>query len=321
MKSYIHIPLKNFTKDEYISKVKSLKGKFTHLIIGEVINCVKWDTMIKWIPGSLYVDGKQYKGAIGKEEFSEIIDTCKECGLEAIPELRFFSHQRKSFLNLQQNPLAKKYAFNDRTENIYETVGLRSELIYEVVRFTECKDVYVGHDESFIIGSPLLKSASLVGKPAPLRDFYESILYLNETFSQMGVGMSLAADAFVIPRSFRDVSGGDKGSVESAGMIEFIPKDITLVTWNYKGITRELVEYFTGRGFTVIGLMFDTTTTYPQLKEAIEGNDKAHPGLATWSRSRAGKDQFINEFTELFPIPEPEPVRKSFWKWLTKFFS
>src|SRR5690606_39119661 len=108
------------------------------------------------------------------------------------------------------------------------------------------------------------------------------------------------------------VIGGANGSDKTAELLNDVQKDVIIVAWHYKGITSEVIRYFTDKGFDTVGLAFDTTSTYPQLKSSIEGNSKAYPGLSTWSRSRAGRDYFIDEFNQYFPLKEEK--KPSFWE-------
>lgn len=316
-----HIPLKNFSAFEYISIIDRIKGKCTHLIIGELANCVEWETMLDFLPGSLYNDGRQYSGAMDKIEFGLILGACRTAGIEVIPDFRFFSHQRKSFLNLQQNGKAKVYAINDRTSAVSDEVLLmQSLLMKEVCEMIKPKIAYIGHDECFIEGTPLLKTEKLTGRPATLKEFKVSVLALHKDLSKLGVIMAMSADAFIERGQFKGVVGGSNGSAATVRMLKEVPKDVVMVTWNYRGITREVIEYFTDLGHDTIGLMFDTVETYPQLKTAIEGNEKAHAGLSTWSRLRAGKDGFIEEFNKQFPIIEPQK-KLSLWDRIKQIFS
>ena len=320
-----HIPIKNFSAAEYIAIIERIKGKCTHLVIGELINCVEWETMLDFLPGSLYNDSKRYPGAMSLDEFMPIIKTCKSVGIEVIPDFRLFSHQRKSFLNLQDNEKAEVYAINDRTSKVTpEVILVQNLLINEICSVINPKIAYIGHDECFIEGTPLLNSGKLNGRPATSYEFKSSVLGLHQTFNKMGIRMAMSGDSFIERRKFPGVIGGANASPETARLLDVIPKDVIMVAWNYKGITPEVIQYFTNKGHDVIGLMFDTENTYPQLKTAIEGNPKAHPGLATWSRSRAGKDAFIEHFATYFmpepPAPEPAPPTTGFWKWLKRIF-
>ena len=230
-------------------------------------------------------------GVLSQVKIKELVDYCKERGIEIIPEMPSLSHS--DYLLTRHTELAERKedifpdAYCPSNEGSYE---LLFDLLTEVIQVFKPKRINIGHDEFYTIG---LCDKCKGKNPAEL--YADDIKKIHAFLKSKGVVTMMWADKFIYTvdkkgkhwggaekEVYHPKTGEYKETVPATNKaIELVPTDIELLHW-YWSMDGQAEKDFIARGFTVHFGNFEVFTA-PDIKKRLDGGVSGM-GMSNWSK-------------------------------------
>lgn len=232
---------------------------------------------------------KKTKTAFTKTQVKELIEYARARHLEVIPAFQMLSHcvwilddpRNAQFL---EDPTTTSWGATWCPSNpeVYRFV---EDILEETIELFRPRYCLVGLDEVGAVG----KCEKCFGK-VPSLLFLKTIRYLHDTLAAHGVKTIMWHDMLLPPGM------GTANKVNGYQIIDQIPRDVIIAYWDY-GVfdekSRERLEYFTEKGFSVLGASFANPIGIQSLNTGLATNSKALGHIGTywyevvdWSDSR-----------------------------------
>ena len=190
----------------------------------------------------------------------QIVQACREAGIELIPQLNCLGHQSWARHN---GRLLEKHPEFDETRGKYpenEGIYCRSycplhpevhrvlfDLIDELAKACEAKAFHVGMDEVFILADPDCPRCK--GRSAA-ELFAGEVKALRAHLKEIGCRMWMWGDRFLDGRSTH-LGKWEASENGTQGAIDLVPKDIVICDWHYDKAS-ETPRFFATKGFDVV---------------------------------------------------------------------
>jgi hypothetical protein len=198
--------------------------------------------------------------ALDSNDLRQIVQACRENGIELIPQINCLGHQSWSTRNdrlLTVHPefdeTPGKYPNNT---NIYcrsycplhpQVHGVLFDLIDELARACEAKAFHVGMDEVFILADPDCPRCK--GKdPAEL--FAGEVKTLHAHLKSIGCRLWMWGDRFIDGKTTK-IGKWEASENGTHTAIDLVPKDIVVCDWHYERAP-ETPQFFANKGFDVV---------------------------------------------------------------------
>lgn len=198
--------------------------------------------------------------APGAEDVQQIVQACREKGIELIPQLSCLGHQswsRRTGVLLTKHPefdeTPGKYPNNT---NIYCRSycplhpGLHPvlfDLIDELAKACEAKSFHVGMDEVFILAD---KDCPRCKDKTSAETFAGEVETLDTHLKKIGCRLWMWADRFIDGKATR-IGKWEASENGTASAVDKVPKDIVLCDWHYDKAP-ETLQFLVNKGFDVV---------------------------------------------------------------------
>ena len=198
--------------------------------------------------------------APGRSDVRQLVQACREKGIELIPQINCLGHQSWA---KQNGILLQKHPEFDETPGKYpgnEGLYCRSycplhpgvhpvlfDLIDELARDCEAKAVHVGMDEVFILADPDCPRCQ--GR-SPAELFAGEVKILAAHLKGIGCRMWIWGDRFIDGKATR-LGKWEASENQTQAAIDLVPKDIVICDWHYNRAP-ETLRLFTTNGFDVV---------------------------------------------------------------------
>lgn len=198
--------------------------------------------------------------ALGKAEVQQILQACRDVGIELVPQFNCLGHQswaRRTGRLLEKHPefdeSPGKYPDN---EGIYcrsycplhpRVHEVLFELIDELAAACEAKAFHIGMDEVFILADPDCPRCQ--GKD-PARLFAGEVKTLHAHLQEIGCRTWMWGDRFLDGKA-TGLGKWEASENGTAAAIDLVPKDIVICDWHYDRAP-ETAAWFANQGFDVV---------------------------------------------------------------------
>ncbi len=236
-----------------------------------------------WQKNSIHADNC-LGSFITQDEMRELVDYCKQHGIEVIPEMPSLSHS--DYLLLPHPELAERA--EDPYPDTYcpsnpKSYELLFDLLQEVIDVIKPSIINIGHDEYYSIGL-CDKCKGIPGEELFARD----IIKIHDFLAEYGVRTMMWGDKLLNILLPSEVEGGATGGAEIHRLsltndpkmyyipathkaIDLIPKDILILNWSY-GFGRKYDDEFLKRGYETVFSNLD-------LYNVTEWNSRIRAGI------------------------------------------
>lgn len=198
--------------------------------------------------------------AMGEVELKQVLQACREKGIELIPQINCLGHQ--SWAQYNGRLLDKHPEFDETPGKYPENKGIYCRsycplhpqvhdvvfaLMDELIKVCEAKAFHVGMDEVFILADPDCPRCQ--GKD-PAQLFADEVNRLHAHLKAQGCRTWIWGDRFLDAKTTRlgKWEASDNGT---APAIDRVPKDLTICDWHYEA-PAPTAKWFAEKGFDVV---------------------------------------------------------------------
>lgn len=173
--------------------------------------------------------------AWSREKFQDWVSYIREKGMEAIPEIKLLTHQKRAFFqDSYPHLMFNADTYDPRKEEVYTNVF---RLLNEVITLIDPVAIHIGHDE--VAGHKeksakrwLREGESIL--PADL--FLKDTLRVYDYLKKRNIETWMWGDMLISPSEFpgmhsRNIHGGTAGYGKI--LREKLPRDIVICDWHY----------------------------------------------------------------------------------------
>jgi hypothetical protein len=259
--------------------------------------------------------------ALGKAEVTELVNACREKGIELIPQMNCLGHQSWAKHNgklLQKHPeLDETPGKFPENKDIYcrsycplhpQVHAIVFDLMDELASACAAKSFHVGMDEVFILADPDCPRCQ--GKE-PARLLANEIKTLNDHLKSTHRRTWLWGDRLLDGKALK--LGKWEGSENNtASAIDLVPKDVVICDWHYEK-AGETPRLFAEKGFDVVACPWrKPNVALDQLKQiralrAEAGSTAGPHALGVMQTTWGGFSSFVHACEAL---KSGEPVEK-----------
>jgi hypothetical protein len=198
--------------------------------------------------------------ALGKLDVAQIVQACREKGIELIPQMNCLGHQswdKRTARLLTAHPefdeTPGKYPDN---KDIYcrsycplhpQVHSVLFALIDELAKDCQAKAFHVGMDEVFILADPDCPRCH--GK-STAEVFATEVQTLDEHLKSIGCRMWMWGDRFLDGQATH-LGKWEASENGTQSAVDHVPKDIVICDWHYDSAP-ETLRFFAGKGFDVV---------------------------------------------------------------------
>lgn len=310
----------NYTNDEALDRLARQLPQLAKLGINCLILEVNYGFEFQSHP-----ELRQGERQITKAGAQKLLATCRELGIELVPQFMCLGHQSWS---RQTFPLLTTYPELDLTpgafpenKGIYcrewdpmnpKTNQIAFALIDEIADAFEARAFHVGMDEVFLLKSEHAPSTKDLD---PADVFAKAVTDVHgHVVAQRGLTMLMWSDRLIDGKAtgFGEWEGSQVGT---APAVDRIPKDIILCPWHYevrKNKQYESLPYFMDKGFRILPASWkNTEATLDLIRDAqarqTEGRLVGHI-FTTWGNRRDNWAEFepLQKGLHLLLAPAPK---------------
>ena len=218
------------------------------------------------------------KTAFSKAQVAELVAYAKARYFEVIPSFQMLSHAQWILSNPENVALLENQS--DRTfgttwcpsnPDVYDFM---KDILDETIEVFQPRYCHVGLDEIGPIGEC---SKCRTEKPSQL--LLKTIMYLHDNLAARGIKTIMWHD-MLLPSSETYVVNKGKGYE----IIDNIPRDVIIAYWDYDIFNlaaRNRLEYFTQKGFPVMGASFSNPRAIQTLNAGLAANPMALGHIST----------------------------------------
>jgi lysophospholipase L1-like esterase len=243
---------------------------------------LKLNTLFFEIADNMHYDRQSFpqkeKTAFSKAQAKELVAYAKGRHFEVIPTFQMLSHCSWILSNPKNAALLEKPS--DRSWNttwcpsnpaVYDFM---KDILDETIEVFQPRYCHVGLDEIGPLGE-----CEKCRKEKPSQLLLKTIMYLHDALAASGIKTIMWQDMLVPASDMYEIN-----KAKGYEIVDQIPKDVIIADWDYgifNAAAKKRLEYFTQKGFQVLGASFSNPRAIQTLNAGLAANPRAFGHIST----------------------------------------